>query len=106
MDIGKIRKLLAEGKVELRFADHAITEARKDGLTVEDLEDTIVGGERIEDYGLRALLLHFTRDDRLPCHVVLEYESRSTEAVVVTAYIPDAKEWEPNWKKRRRRKRR
>ena len=106
MDIRKIRKLLVQEKVDLRFADHAITEARKDGLTVEDLEDTIVEGEIIEDYGVRALFLHFTKEDRLPCHVVLEYESGSTEVVIVTAYIPDVKEWEPNWKKRRRRKRR
>lgn len=106
MDIRKLRRLLTQGKIDLRFADHAITEARKDGLTVEDLEDTIVKGEAIEDYGVRVLLLHFTKDDRLPCHVVLEYESGATEAVVVTAYIPEAREWEPNWKKRRRRKHR
>ena len=76
----------------LRFADHAVIEARKDGLTAEDLENTVAEGELLEDYGVRALLLRFTKDDRLPCHVVLEYTPGTEEAVIVTAYIPDAKE--------------
>ena len=106
MDIERVRRLLAQGRVALRFADHAVIEGRKDGLTAEDLEDTAVNGEVIEDYGVRVLLLHFTKDDRIPCHIVLEYISRADEVTVVTAYVPDAKEWEPNWKKRRRRRRR
>jgi len=106
MDIEKVRGLLARGRVVLRFADHAVIEGRKDGLTAEDLEDTAVNGEVIEDYGVRVLLLHFTKDDRIPCHIVLEYTAGADEVVVVTAYVPGAKEWEPNWKKRRRRKRR
>ena len=105
MDIRKIRRLLVQEKIDLRFTDHAIIESRKDGLTTEDLEDAILAGEIIEDYGRRGLLLHFTKEDSLPCHVVLEYESKAVEAVVVTAYIPDATEWEPDWKRRRRKRR-
>ena len=105
MDINRVRRLLAQGKVTLRFADHAVTEARKDGLTAEDLEDGIYG-EVIEDYGVRSLLLSFTKEDGLPYHVVLEYVSGADETTIVTAYIPDAKEWESNWKRRKRRKRR
>jgi hypothetical protein len=106
MNIHKVRRLLAQEKVALRFTDHAVIEARKDGLTVDDLEQAVSGGELIEDYGGRALLLSFTEDGRLPCHVVLEYVPGTEEAIIVTAYIPDAKEWEPTWKKRRRKKRR
>jgi len=106
MDIGKVRRLLSRRKAVLRFTDHAIIEARKDGLTAEDLEETILKGEVIEDYGVRVLLLGFTKDDGLPCHVMLEYMLGAEETVVVTAYVPDKKEWEINWKKRRRRKRR
>jgi hypothetical protein len=106
MDIEKARRLLAQGRVALCFADHAVIEGRKDGLTTEDLEDTAVNGKVIEDYGIRVLLLHCTKDDGIPCHIVLEYVPRTDEVTVVTAYVPDAKEWEPNWKKRRRRKRR
>ena len=106
MNLRRVRQLLAQGKITLRFADHAVIEARKDGLVVEDLENAVASGEPIEDYGVRALLLSFTEEDRLPCHVVLEYMPGTEEAVIVTAYIPDAKEWELNWKRRRRKKRR
>ena len=51
MDIEKVRKLLAQGRIALRFADHAIIEGRKDGLTTEDLETTVANGQVIEDYG-------------------------------------------------------
>ena len=104
MDINRVRRLLAQERVTLRFTDHAIIEARKDGLTVEDLEDNITNGELIEDYGVRALLLNFTKDDGLPCHVVLEYVPGSEEVVGVTAYVPDVEEWESNWKKRKRKR--
>ena len=106
MDIEKVRKLLAQGRIALRFADHAIIEGRKDGLTTEDLETTVANGQVIEDYGARALLLHFTTGDRIPCHIVLEYVPKADEVTIVTAYVPDTKEWESNWKKRKRRKRR
>jgi hypothetical protein len=82
-----------------------MTEGRKDRLTAEDMEDTITKGELIEDYDRRALLLHHTTDDRLLCHIVLEYDSAFREAVIVTASIPEAKEWAPNWKKRKRTRR-
>lgn len=101
-----MRRLLVGKTVTLRFSDHAVVEARKDGLTVEDLEEAVANGEVIEDYGIRVLLLAFTRDDALPYHVVVEYVAGADKVTIVTAYVPDAKEWEPNWKKRRRRRRR
>jgi Domain of unknown function (DUF4258) len=104
MNLTRVRQLLLQEKVRLRFADHAVIEARKDGLIGEDLEKAVTTGELIEDYGTRALLLSMTEEDGLPCHVVVEYVSGTQEAAIVTAYIPDAKEWEPNWKRRRRKK--
>ena len=106
MNLATVRAVLATGKVHLRFGDHAIIEARKDGLTTEDLEQAVANGEIIEDYGARALLLNFTRDDGLPCHVVLEYVSGRREATVVTAYVPDANEWRRDWKTRKEKRRR
>jgi hypothetical protein len=106
MNLKRVRQLLAQGKVTLRFADHAVIEARKDGLVVEDLENTVTAGELLEDYGSRALLLSFTEEDKLPCHIILEYVSGANEAVVVTAYIPEAKEWASDWKRRKRKKQR
>ena len=105
MDIDRVRRLIRQGTVTLRFTDHAITEARKDGLTIDDLEAGL-HGEVVEDYDVRALLLSFTQDDGLPYHIVVEYVPGLREATIVTAYIPGSKEWESNWKRRRRRKRR
>ena len=106
MDTVRVRRLLSQRRIAVRFSDHAFVEARKDGLTVADLRAASERGEVIEDYGARALLLHFTPDDRLPYHIVLEYVGRERCATVVTAYVPEAKEWEADWKTRRRRRRR
>ena len=40
MNINKIRRLVIQERVTLRFTDHAIIEARKDNLTVEDWKTT------------------------------------------------------------------
>lgn len=106
MNIVGLRRLLSQRRIALRFSDHAFVEARKDGLTTADLRAACEDGEVIEDYEVRVLLLQFTAHDRLPYHVVLEYVGRGRLATVVTAYVPDSKEWEPDWKTRRRRKRR
>ncbi len=75
------------------------------GLPAHDLEHAALRGEMIEDYGVRALLLSFTEEDALPCHIVVEYQPPGIEVTVVTAYIPDAKEWQKGWKRRRRERR-
>jgi len=106
MDIRWLRRLLRRGQLELRFAAHALTEARKDGLTANDVEHTVLDGQVIEDYGERVLLLAFTEEDALPCHVVVEWVFGDHELTVVTAYVPDAGEWERDWKTRRRKRRR
>jgi len=40
MDTNRMRRLLTQERVTLRFTDHAIIEARKDALTVEDWKTT------------------------------------------------------------------
>ncbi len=104
MDIERFRRLLARGRARLRFSDHAFIEGRKDGLDAGDLRAACELGELIEDYGARALLLHFTAEDRLPYHVVLEYVVGDLQATVVTAYIPEADKWQSDWKTRRRKR--
>jgi hypothetical protein len=106
MKITDVRERLKRGKVALRFSDHAFIEARKDGLTGADLRDACERGEVIEDYGSRALLLNVTASDQLPYHIVVEYVVGARWLTVVTAYVPGAKEWEPDWRRRRKRRRR
>lgn len=63
MDIDLVRKLIRDGKIEIEFSiPHAIVEARKDGLTEEDLTRAVMTGEIVENYGGRILLLYLTTD--------------------------------------------
>src|SRR5262249_7345972 len=105
MNLKRVRQLLAQGKGSCALLIMLLSRQERT-LVGEDLENAVAKGELLEDYGSRALLLNFTEEDRLPCHVVLEYVPGTKEVVIVTAYIPDAKEWEPNWKRRRRARRR
>ena len=103
MNLQGVRALLRQGKIELDLSlPHALTEARKEGLTTEDLELAVMTGQIVEDYGERTLLLHFATDYQIPFHVVLEFVPGDKVATVVTAYIPDSKLWEADWKTRKR----
>ncbi len=103
MDLQGVRDLLRTGQIELELSlPHAVTEARKDGLTTEDLSEAVMRGEIVEEYGERILLPSFAPDYHIPFHVVLEYFSGDTVATVVTAYIPSQDRWEANWKTRKK----
>lgn len=92
--------------MQIEFAlPHALTEAFKDGLTIDELKAAVMKGEPIEDYGTRVLLLAYTTPDRIPYHVVVEYFSGDLVATVVTTYIPDTDHWEPDWKRRKKSRR-
>jgi len=103
MDLQRVRELLRTEQIELELSlPHAVVEARKDGLTTEDLSEAVMSGEVVEDYGERVLLLSFAPDYHIPFHIVLEYVPGDTVATVVTAYIPSHDRWESNWKTRKR----
>ncbi len=97
-----VRELIRRGESELDLSlPHALTEARKDGLTTTDLEAAVMNGEVVEDYGERILLLHAATEYRIPFHIVLEFVPGDEWATVVTAYIPDRERWEADGKTRR-----
>jgi Domain of unknown function (DUF4258) len=105
VDLQCVRDLLRRGEIELNLSlPHALTEARKDGLTTEDLEAAMMAGQIVEDYGDRVLLLHSLPEYKIPYHIVLEYALGDNVATVVTAYIPDRDLWEADWKTRKRTK--
>jgi hypothetical protein len=102
VDLQQVRNLLKRGEIELDLSlPHALTEARKDGLTTDDLEAAVMAGEMVEDYGDRVLLLHSLPEYQIPYHIVLEYAPGDNVATVVTAYIPDRDLWEADWKTRK-----
>ena len=57
MDLDGIRRLILEGKYF--FYTHALTEAKKDGVTPEDAVHAILTGEVIEEYVDRQRALVF-----------------------------------------------
>jgi hypothetical protein len=103
VNLSQLRRQIAAGRVRIEITlPHALTEAFKDGLTVQELKTAALEGEQIEDYGTRTLLLAFTKPDRIPYHIVLEYFPSDPTATIVTAYVPDTNHWEPDWKRRKK----
>jgi len=101
--IGLVR---AAAGIKLLFLPHAVRQmARLDRMiTVEDVRDCIFFGEVIEDYpedarGHSCLVLG-TGDPGRPIHVVCA--PKDGYLAIITAYQPDANEWQTDWKTRRR----
>ncbi len=90
MDIETIR---AKVRAKHYFVyDHAITEAFKDGLSVKDMLHVLFNGNIVEDYPKRSrCLIYGNLADGIPVHVVVDYARFEFE--IVTAYIPDNREW-------------
>ena len=94
-DIEFIRGQFLKG--EYAVSDHAIIEARKDGIepnTVKKLEWAVIKGTVIEDYPDRDRILIYAElnEDDLPVHVVVDYSFKE-EPVIVTGYVPDSRYW-------------
>ncbi len=82
---------------EYAISDHAIIEARKDGIepqTMNKLEWVATYGKLREEYPERHRILIYAElaDDKLPLHIVVDY-SFLEEPVIVTAYVPDNRYW-------------
>ena len=95
VDIEYIRKRFIDG--EYAISDHAIIEARKDGIdpgTVEKLEWVAVHGKVIEEYVDRKRVLMYAelKEEKLPVHIIVDY-SFLEEPVIVTSYVPDSRYW-------------
>lgn len=91
----KIKDKIKNG--DYAVSDHAIIEARKDGIdpkTVEKLEWAALNGKIIEDYPERQRILIYAvlEGDELPVHIVVDY-SEHEEPVIITSYVPDSRYW-------------
>ena len=102
MDIEKIRSRIRLGQYTISFTH--TEKLRERMIEAADLEEAVLNGSIIEPYpedprGASCLILGFTRSSK-PLHIVcgnLEEE----EVLIVTAYEPDPREWEKNWKTRK-----
>lgn len=102
-DLEEIRQRFRDG--EYAASDHAILEARKDGIepqTLTKLEWVAIHGKIIEEYPERERILLYAQlpEDRLPVHIIIEYSFRE-EPVIVTSYVPDNRRWVKDQSRRR-----
>lgn len=103
MNLETLREAVAQGKKRLRITSHAQIEAFKDGLDLEDLRLVLETGRAIESYPERGRLLLFGRTSaaEVPVHIVVE--EGGDEVVIVSSYVPDAREWIGYLRRRRKR---
>ena len=103
MRIEQISQAIQDGKVLI--TDHADEEAENDHLAFQEIADSVMKGETIEDYPddhpyPSYLILGFTQEGS-PIHSVWAYNSVSGWAVLVTVYRPDPDRW-VDWRKRKK----
>ena len=90
--------------MKITYRIHAIQRMFERSLSAEDIRFVLERGKTIEayedaDYPGRLL---FAGRDRRPLHVVVADNLADDEAIVVTAYEPDKRYWEPGFKRRMR----
>jgi len=104
MDIEYIRSKVLSGHYAVD--DHALIEALKEGILVDDMVYAILHGHIIEDYPERSRCLIFANlPSGLPLHVVVEY-AWLEEVNIITTYIPEKQRWIKSQIRRKRRKKR
>jgi len=97
-DIEQVRSLVRDG--HYFFYAHALTEAKKDGVTPEDAVHVILTGQVIAEYPeRRRLLVAGEMLNRLPLHVVCD-TSVGDLIIIPTVYIPDDRLWAGRRKRR------
>jgi hypothetical protein len=89
---------------EIIYSGHAVRRMFQRGLTPAEVRAAITYGEVIAAYiddvpFPSYLMLHWIKDR--PVHVVVAVDKESGLCLVVTAYIPDPSQWQPDFKTRR-----
>ncbi len=89
------------GCSELIYSDHAINQMFRRDISTEDIEATIKSGEIIGNYPndkpLPSCLILGHISNR-PLHLVLAIDEAENKCIVITAYEPDPKIWDQNFK--------
>jgi hypothetical protein len=104
LDIGRIRRLVTEGRYG--YSRHAERERELDMIYIWELEDALRNGEIIENYpdnprGASCLVLGFCGPK--PIHAVCTIKTEPEELFLITVYDPSKRpdKWTENYRKRR-----
>ena len=93
-----------DGNIRIRITDHADGEAHTDRLSFDEIFQSVLVGEIIEQYPADtpspSCLIHVNTFAGDPVHSVWAYNTDNQWAVLVTVYRPYPNRW-VNWKTRR-----
>ncbi|MCG2712093.1 MAG: DUF4258 domain-containing protein [Candidatus Omnitrophica bacterium] len=99
MNTDKLKKIIE--RESYYFYTHCLTEARKDGISPEDIIYCLLTGKIIEKYPERKrVLIYGIILEHTPLHVVCDLSQKGV-LFIVTCYIPDERQW-IKYKKRKR----
>lgn len=103
MDIEAIQEKVRADKYIISFTHTEKVRLRE--IEAEEIENAIFSGTIIEPYpddprGASCLVLGFATRDK-PLHVICG-RLEEDEVLIITAYEPDLKEWEADWKTRKK----
>jgi hypothetical protein len=95
MNLESIKRAIAAERI--RITDHADEEMAADGLSLDEVLDTVASGEIVEDYPSdrplpSCLVLGQNREGQL-IHSVWAYNEASGVAVLITVYRVDPQRW-------------
>jgi hypothetical protein len=99
--IDQLRQKISRGQVE--YSLHAVRQMIERDITPEEVAQTVLAGEVIEDYpddkyGPSCLICGATKARRI-LHFQCSHPSRPL-VKIVTAYEPDPAEWDKTYKRR------
>ena len=88
----------------LKYSGHALKQMFERKISPDDVRLVVDRGDLIADYpndvpSPTRLLLGFAGNR--PLHIVLGYNALLGEGIVITAYEPDPKVWEPGFRSRK-----
>ena len=102
MDIDGIVEAIQHGRI--RITDHADEEAQADRLTYDEILESVLHGDVIEDYPddkpYPSCLVYGDTTNGEPVHSVWALNSENGWAVLITTYRPDPARW-IDWHTRR-----
>ena len=83
---------------------HAVSRMFERGITEAEVHKALSEGEEIaaypDDLAYPSRLLLGWRGDR-PLHVVVAYNARDDEQIVITVYEPDPAQWDDGFRRRK-----
>jgi hypothetical protein len=101
-----IKSIHKAAKKKILFLPHAIRQMSRPErmISLSEIRSVLEKGEVIEDYpddarGHSCLVLGFGEDKR-PIHIVCS--PKEDYLAIITAYLPDKRQWEDNFRKRRK----